>query len=198
MYISFQYSTSSSPPHRACLTLGFLPVVYSWLRTRRQSQPLALPADSEEEPADGAKTEIPHAPLDGWKLLLLWFPAACDLTGTTVRVPLFLVRRIFSCHSPSVLSSAYLPLPSQCAYTVNERRSALRPSFDLSDDPWRSRPLRRCPFRHLPPQTPLALPVESRPSSHLFAYIKLSIYLLDLAIVRNAHACSSDGYPLSL
>ncbi|KAM5539060.1 hypothetical protein V8D89_007283 [Ganoderma adspersum] len=64
--------------------LCFLPVIYSWLRTRRQSQPLALPADSEEEPADGAKTEIPHAPLDGWKVLLMWFPAACDLTGTTL------------------------------------------------------------------------------------------------------------------
>ena len=184
-------------PQHTCLALGFLPVIYSWLRTRRQSQPLALPADSEEEPADGAKTEIPHAPLEGWKVLLMWFPAACDLTGTTVRVPLLLVRRIFSCHSPSVLSSTYLPLPSQCAYTVNECRFALRPGFDLSDDSWRPRPLCRRPFRHLSPQASLALPVKCHPSSHLFSSIKLSVCLLDLALVQDAHAYSSDGYPLS-
>ncbi|TBU32242.1 hypothetical protein BD311DRAFT_785770 [Dichomitus squalens] len=64
--------------------LCFLPVIYSWFRARRQSQHLALPSDTEEEPATGAKAEIPHAPLDGWKVLLMWFPAACDLTGTTL------------------------------------------------------------------------------------------------------------------
>ena len=68
-----------------CHSPGFLPVLYSLLRARRQSQPLHLPADSEEEPAAGAKAEVPLARLHGWKVLLLWFPAACDLTGTTVR-----------------------------------------------------------------------------------------------------------------
>ncbi len=68
-----------------CLSSGFLPVIYSLVRARRQTQPLRLPSDSEEEPAAGAKPEIPQARLRGWKLLLLWFPAACDLTGTTVR-----------------------------------------------------------------------------------------------------------------
>ncbi|RDX48330.1 hypothetical protein OH76DRAFT_1404907 [Lentinus brumalis] len=64
--------------------LCFLPVIYSLVRARRQTQPLRLPSDSEEEPAAGAKPEIPQARLRGWKLLLLWFPAACDLTGTTL------------------------------------------------------------------------------------------------------------------
>ncbi|KAI0781124.1 hypothetical protein BD413DRAFT_21691 [Trametes elegans] len=64
--------------------LCFLPVIFTWVRSRRQSQPLRLPSDSEEEPAAGAKAEIPQQPLDGWKVLLLWFPAACDLTGTTL------------------------------------------------------------------------------------------------------------------
>ncbi|KAI0721584.1 hypothetical protein C8T65DRAFT_630476 [Cerioporus squamosus] len=64
--------------------LCFLPVIYSLVRARRQTQPLRLPSDSEEEPAAGAKAEIPQARLRGWKLLLLWFPAACDLTGTTL------------------------------------------------------------------------------------------------------------------
>ncbi|OJT08881.1 Solute carrier family 35 member F6 [Trametes pubescens] len=62
----------------------FLPVIYSWARSKRQSQPLSLPADSEEEPAAGVKAEIPQQHLEGWKVLLLWFPAACDLAGTTL------------------------------------------------------------------------------------------------------------------
>ncbi|RPD65942.1 hypothetical protein L226DRAFT_530075 [Lentinus tigrinus ALCF2SS1-7] len=64
--------------------LCFLPVIYSLARARHQTQPLRLPSDSEEEPAAGSKPEIPQARLHGWKLLLLWFPAACDLTGTTL------------------------------------------------------------------------------------------------------------------
>ncbi|PIL23824.1 transporter [Ganoderma sinense ZZ0214-1] len=118
--------------------LCFLPVVYSWLRSGRQSQPLALPADSEEEPADGAKSEIPHAPLDGWKVLLMWFPAACDLTGTTlmnvgllyapvsiyqmtrgalvlfvgVLSVIFLRRRLWLYQLSSVLLPTYSPLSS--------------------------------------------------------------------------------------
>ncbi|KAI0361898.1 hypothetical protein OH77DRAFT_1416081 [Trametes cingulata] len=64
--------------------LCFLPVIFAWIRSRRQSQPLRLPSDSEEEPAAGAKAEIPQQQLHGWKVLLLWFPAACDLTGTTL------------------------------------------------------------------------------------------------------------------
>ncbi|KAI0374693.1 hypothetical protein BV20DRAFT_986450 [Pilatotrama ljubarskyi] len=64
--------------------LCFLPVIFAWIRSRRQSQPLRLPSDSEEEPAAGAKAEVPQQHLHGWKVLLLWFPAACDLTGTTL------------------------------------------------------------------------------------------------------------------
>ncbi|KAI0807203.1 hypothetical protein C8Q74DRAFT_1187396 [Fomes fomentarius] len=64
--------------------LCFLPVIFSWLRARRQSQPLRLPSDSEEEPAAGPKAEVPLARLHGWKVLLLWFPAVCDLTATTL------------------------------------------------------------------------------------------------------------------
>ncbi|KAI0708995.1 hypothetical protein C8Q76DRAFT_95876 [Earliella scabrosa] len=64
--------------------LCFLPVVYSWVRAKQQSRPLRLPSDSEEEPATGPKVVVPQAQLDGWKVLLLWFPAACDLTATTL------------------------------------------------------------------------------------------------------------------
>ncbi|GBE89727.1 Uncharacterized protein SCP_1700510 [Sparassis crispa] len=64
--------------------LCFLPVVYAWLATRRSPTPLQLPTDAEEEPAEGSKMQIAGKPMRGWSILLFWFPAACDLTGTTL------------------------------------------------------------------------------------------------------------------
>lgn len=61
--------------------LGFFPVIYTWLKSRRTAY-VQLPIDN-----DLAETPSKHAaslPLEGWKILLLWIPAACDLTGTTV------------------------------------------------------------------------------------------------------------------
>ncbi|KAJ7063136.1 hypothetical protein C8F01DRAFT_1131678 [Mycena amicta] len=52
--------------------LCFIPVVFFWLRSRRQ--PIQLPTD------DSIKVQA----LDGWKVLLLAIPAICDLTGTTL------------------------------------------------------------------------------------------------------------------
>ena len=97
------------------LCIGFLPVIYSWIHAKSQPSRLALPSDSEEEPATGAKAEIPQAPLDGWKVLLLWFPAACDLTGTTVRVPLLLNRRNL------LMSRALMTLRLSCLFCHNAR-----------------------------------------------------------------------------
>lgn len=63
---------------------GFIPVAIAWVRAKRQTAPVHLPPDAEEE-----ELEDPRKPavqqLTGWKMLLLWLPAACDLTGTTVR-----------------------------------------------------------------------------------------------------------------
>jgi len=56
---------------------GFLPVIFAWLRKQGGSVQL------EAEPSN--KLELTARPLSGWKVLLLWIPAACDLTGTTVR-----------------------------------------------------------------------------------------------------------------
>jgi len=63
---------------------GFLPIIYTWLQSKRKSSPAAVQlqpdADHDPDPLDKLK---PLA-LEGWKVLLLWIPAACDLTGTTV------------------------------------------------------------------------------------------------------------------
>ncbi|KAH7889648.1 hypothetical protein F5I97DRAFT_1802606 [Phlebopus sp. FC_14] len=64
--------------------LCFLPILYSWLRTRRHTAPVFLPADPDEDEHALNKVDVPSQELRGWKLLLLWFPALCDLTGTTL------------------------------------------------------------------------------------------------------------------
>ncbi|KAJ7752026.1 hypothetical protein B0H16DRAFT_1547144 [Mycena metata] len=61
--------------------LCFLPVIYTWLQSRRQS-PVQLPA--EDASLVPNKLDPEPEQLTGWKVLLLWIPAACDLTGTTL------------------------------------------------------------------------------------------------------------------
>ncbi|KAF9036574.1 hypothetical protein BJ165DRAFT_1504429 [Panaeolus papilionaceus] len=66
--------------------LCFLPVIYTWLRSRRQSS-VHLPTDpdGDHEPlAQSTSSKLTPVPLHGWNVLLLWIPAACDLTGTTL------------------------------------------------------------------------------------------------------------------
>ncbi|OJA21119.1 hypothetical protein AZE42_08292 [Rhizopogon vesiculosus] len=64
--------------------LCFLPVAYTWLRARQRTAPVFLPSDLEEDVHPSTKLEEHSQELRGWKILLLWFPAACDLTGTTL------------------------------------------------------------------------------------------------------------------
>ncbi|KAI4524119.1 hypothetical protein K525DRAFT_267295 [Schizophyllum commune Loenen D] len=61
--------------------LCFIPILVSWAREKRRSQPVRLEPDTEQ---DSVPTKPVAQPLTGWKVLLLWIPAACDLTGTTL------------------------------------------------------------------------------------------------------------------
>ncbi|KAG6876660.1 hypothetical protein C0992_012158 [Termitomyces sp. T32_za158] len=65
--------------------LCFLPVLYTWVATHRQA-PVHLPPDSEQDPHVAIKLGTSSQTLSGWKVLLLWIPAICDLTGTTVSI----------------------------------------------------------------------------------------------------------------
>ncbi|KAJ7905319.1 hypothetical protein B0H14DRAFT_2659827 [Mycena olivaceomarginata] len=60
----------------------FLPVIYTWLQSRRQS-PVQLPSEDDDSLVPNKLDPEPEQ-LSGWKILLLWIPAACDLTGTTL------------------------------------------------------------------------------------------------------------------
>lgn len=64
--------------------LCFLPVIYTWLQARQRTAPVFLPSDLEEDVHEPGKIEDNSEELRGWKILLLWLPAACDLTGTTL------------------------------------------------------------------------------------------------------------------
>ncbi|KAI0035975.1 hypothetical protein K488DRAFT_76307 [Vararia minispora EC-137] len=68
----------------------FLPVVATYAYSRLHPAPLHLPADREDaqstEPlldTDGPPKPAPLQ-LSGYRILLLWLPAFCDLTGTTL------------------------------------------------------------------------------------------------------------------
>ncbi|PFH52399.1 hypothetical protein AMATHDRAFT_2134 [Amanita thiersii Skay4041] len=63
--------------------LCFIPVIYTWLKSRQPSSPVQLPPDGEQD-SPSTKLYSPSQELTGWKILLLWIPAACDLTGTTL------------------------------------------------------------------------------------------------------------------
>ncbi|KAF8136402.1 hypothetical protein EV363DRAFT_1319482 [Boletus edulis] len=62
----------------------FLPVFYTWLTTRHNPPPVFLSSEPDQDEQLQAKLTPPSRELRGWKLLLLWFPAVCDLTGTTL------------------------------------------------------------------------------------------------------------------
>jgi drug/metabolite transporter (DMT)-like permease len=55
---------------------GLLPIFYNFLRSFQKPP---SPESQDDHPAQ--KLE----PLVGWRCALLWLPALCDLTGTTVR-----------------------------------------------------------------------------------------------------------------
>jgi hypothetical protein len=63
--------------------LGFLPVLFAYIRSRHRQHPPALP-DNVEETSSLAKPQPQRLPLSGWKFMLFWLPALCDLTATTV------------------------------------------------------------------------------------------------------------------
>ena len=68
--------------------------------------------------------KFPQERLTGWRILLLWLPALCDLTGTTVRT--------FFATTGEVLTYAYLRLRS----TAHEYWLVVYPCVNLSNDAW--------------------------------------------------------------
>jgi drug/metabolite transporter (DMT)-like permease len=67
--------------------VGFIPILYSTLSARWRKSSLRLPDESPDDTLDSISEsqKVPQEKLTGRRILLLWLPAICDLTGTTVR-----------------------------------------------------------------------------------------------------------------
>ncbi|KAG6919888.1 hypothetical protein DXG01_015596 [Tephrocybe rancida] len=61
---------------------GFLPVLYAWIMSRRKSRPIQLLEDDETD--ELVKLGTVSKEMTGWKVLLFWIPALCDLIATTL------------------------------------------------------------------------------------------------------------------
>ncbi|KAF8579501.1 hypothetical protein K439DRAFT_1654580 [Ramaria rubella] len=67
--------------------LCFLPVLYALVASYRRSRiqlPRSADSDSDDPVLSSDLTDAKQLDLVGWRVLLLWIPAACDLTGTTL------------------------------------------------------------------------------------------------------------------
>jgi hypothetical protein len=68
--------------------IGLIPVLYNYFQDRRRPPAVQLPSDHTTDSEDDSPLEgKPFEPIEmkGWSVFLLWLPAFCDLTGTTVR-----------------------------------------------------------------------------------------------------------------
>ncbi|KAF8484385.1 hypothetical protein JB92DRAFT_2821426 [Gautieria morchelliformis] len=65
--------------------LCFLPVLYALFASYRRSR-VQLPSSDSDDPVfiRSDLADAKQRDLHGWRILLLWIPAACDLTGTTL------------------------------------------------------------------------------------------------------------------
>lgn len=65
---------------------GFLPVLYTTLSARWRAPSVQLSEESSDALDDLSESQkLPLEKLTGWRIMLFWLPALCDLTGTTVR-----------------------------------------------------------------------------------------------------------------
>ena len=106
---------------------GFLPVLYTTISARWRAPSIRLVDESSEDILDGLSDhKFPPERLTGRRILLLWLPALCDLSGTTVRASI----------APStcleLLTYAYVRLGS----TAHERWLVVYPCFNLPNDAW--------------------------------------------------------------
>lgn len=162
--------------------VGFIPILYSALSTRWRRSSIRLPDESPDDTVDLSESQkLPQEKLTGRRVLLLWLPAICDLTGTTVRT--------FT-HStpntrPELITYAYVRLGS----TAHERWLVVYPCVDLSNDAWCTSTFRWDSFRVVPAPQAVFLPV-----SHVVIYTAL-IYqrVPQMVLITDCHGRSVLG-----
>ena len=93
--------------------------------------------------------KFPSERLTGRRILLLWLPALCDLTGTTVRASIATTR-------PELLTYAYVRLGS----TAHEHWLVVYPCVNLPNDAWCTSPFRWDTLRAVSAPQAVHLPVS--------------------------------------
>lgn len=121
---------------------GFLPVIYTWIQSRRQS-PVQLP--SEDDSLVPNKLDLEPEQLSGWKILLLWIPAACDLTGTTVCHSVYTgaITKAFQTTCLGIAPRVIYYYLTVQYFLANECRSPLHPRLNIPNGARGARALRR-------------------------------------------------------
>lgn len=162
---------------------GFLPVLFTTLsaRWRTLSAPsIRLPDEPSDDDLDGLSEsqKYPVERLTGRRILLLWLPALCDLTGTTVRTFLPPTR-------PELLTYAYVRLGS----TAHECWPVVYPRVNLSNDSWCTSAFRWGPFRAVPPPQAVSIPV----SYVLLCAALTNQRVLQMALIADCHGGSVLG-----
>lgn len=79
-------------------------MLYATISARWRGPSIQLPDESADNTLDDPAESPKMKPLTGRRILLLWLPALCDLTGTTVRA--------FADLRPELLTSVRLGLCS--------------------------------------------------------------------------------------
>jgi hypothetical protein len=155
-----------------CGDPGFLPVLYTMLSARLRPSPVELPDESTDGTLDelSESQKVPPERLTGRRILLLWLPALCDLTGTTVRV----------------FSSSFLRLSCSLlcvwAFAAHERRFAVYSRVDLPNDAWSTRAICWDSFRPVLAPQAVPLPVSTY-VYHLFHFTNVHRRWLSLVTV---------------
>jgi len=164
-----------------CDWLGFLPVLYTTVASRLRTPSVHLPDESSDDTLEdfSESQKTPQEKLTGRRILLLWLPALCDLTGTTVR----------AFPSSPGLSHSYM---CDWGSAAHERWLVVHSRVDLSNDAWCAGPVCRNSFSAVLAPQAVSLPVR-----HVSRYPALSLIrqrVLQMAVIVDCHGRSVSGW----
>jgi len=161
--------------------VGFFAILYSTLSTRWRESSIRLPDESSDDTLDSLSEsqKVPQEKLTGRRVLLLWLPALCDLTGTTVRA-------LAQLPSPELITCAYVRLGS----TAHEYWLVVYPCVDLSNDAWCTCPFRWDPFRVFPAPQAIFLSVGHVLIRAALIYQRVS----QMVLITDCHGGSVLGW----
>ena len=133
-------------PLTCTFPIGLFPVLFNYFQDRHRPPAVQLPVDHTTDSGDDSSLEgkpFERIEMRGWSVFLLWLPAICDLTGTTV------------CYSRE---ETHLNLTN--VRIAHERWTFIHSGLHIPNDPRSTGTLGRSIFRHVLTSETLAIPVR--------------------------------------